>query len=215
MRTSSVQRGLRGTLLLAALLGLGACGADDAKGGKDTVGELVQGDQLGLDTVQDTLPTDLTQADLADPTDGAADGLGDLELAQGDLPAPLDTTDQDTLDTAADLAQADAAPQGVCLNEADLMLAEGNLEALNAEAQQCALAFSSIANGAALTVACIQEYTDLSGPCATCFAEAKFCMMQKCLDTCMVDPSSEPCLECQNQECAPTFETCSGLSSQS
>ena len=214
MKNSFSSWGLRGTLLLAALLGLVACAADDAKGGRDVVGDLVQGDQLGLDASQDTLEADLTPADGQNQTDAPADDTGALDGAEGDLPAPLDTTDQDTLDTAADLNQTDSSPEGVCLNEADMMLEEGNLEALDTKAQQCALAFFSIANGAALTVACILDGYALSDPCATCFAQKKLCMMQMCLGICVGDPSSESCIECQNQECAPTFESCSGLSNQ-
>jgi hypothetical protein len=201
MEISIVRWGLRGTVLgLAALLGLGACGKDDGTdAGKDLVGELVQGDQLGLDAAQDTLETDLAGSD----------------LTPEDTLTPVDATGLDhSADLPTDTVDSDVAGLGACTNDEDQGLLQTDREAIDLKVKQCTLTCYSGRSPESCIVFCIKEVHGLTNKCALCFAQQGLCGLTNCMGQCSMGPDSEACLGCQAQYCAPAFLACSGLAPQ-
>ena len=57
---------------------------------------------------------------------------------------------------------------------------------------------------------CLTDTLSLSAPCGTCMGNVAVCAKDACGEPCM-DPTSVPCIECHEVNCAEGFEACAGL----
>jgi len=145
-----------------------------------------------------------TTIDVADDTDAQAeDGADDTippDEGVGDA-MPPDAGDDDT-----------AGPANACLNESDQALLEGGDDAVKQQATDCAIECINQSDRQTCTAECTADNTDVSDQCAACYSDVPLCMLDNCLNTCLMDPNSESCIGCQEQNgCFAAFNDCAGF----
>jgi len=104
------------------------------------------------------------------------------------------------------------AAEGACTNEADLsrFMTLGE-DGIDSAVEMCVFASClGASTDATACTECIENGTNLSQGCSTCFVEAIVCTLESCFGECanLADPA--PCDECREQNCIPQFDTCAG-----
>ncbi|MSQ83582.1 MAG: hypothetical protein EXR77_11950 [Myxococcales bacterium] len=210
------------TLLFSTILGCvggGASGSGGSSTGTGTADGQAAGDTgatpsdaAGMDAA--TAGDAATLADTAAPADTAmtaADTAADLSQPPADTAiSRKDTaTATDTLKPPADTATPPpdvAVASGACTNAADsAILAKPDIDKV---IENCALKSFGNAEGAKK---CIAADAGLSTGCAGCFGTMLSCTFSKCIGSCMGGNTPE-CKKCNDKECIPGFEKCSGVS---
>ena len=186
-----------------------ACDEDDSGGGSNdptpdasTGADLDTPDTGTPDTgTPDTGAPDTGTPDTGTPDTGAPD-TGTPDTGTPDLGTP------DTGTPDADVATGDAYSAGACDNPAD----RGRLRAIESEIPDAmgTCAFECIVTGGTCAAECSERELEISSECATCFGDMIACTTASCALNCLT-PDSPQCLECQEENCFPGFETCAGL----
>lgn len=114
-------------------------------------------------------------------------------------------------DDGEDLLEEDA-----CLNDHDNAIMTGDEVDQTAEATSCAL--GNIGEDDEdlrdqLVTECVQEATDLSTSCSSCYGKIVSCTIANCLAppaNCAANSSGEACIACRDEHCQADFDVCAG-----
>jgi hypothetical protein len=99
-----------------------------------------------------------------------------------------------------------------CNNAADLAKGVANKDQIQPVVQSCAQFCILASDMASCTSQCVQK-SGISAACSDCLGTDAACTKDNCALQCL-DPNSQTCLDCSKQNCAPAFDACSGLNTQ-
>lgn len=207
--------------LLAALsiasINLAACGDDE----EETTPDGGTTADAGTDTATDgsTTEPDASEPDAAMPDatepDASMPDATEPDAAEPDTTEPTFPTDCVGPEGDA-LPVTEATPaEGLteqCTNEADLAVIEGGTVDPTGVAGDCGLNNIAVADPRTCATFCVQDGTELSSGCSSCYAATVACAITNCLAQCAADPGSEDCNTCRDENgCTSAFYACSGL----
>jgi|GEM_PF-1275431 len=191
--------------------------AQDVSIEDSAVADVPQSDGSAADgtTAPDILVQDL-------PVDSASDP-GTFDVPVVDVPVvDVPVVDVPTPDGSADVI----APSGVppaCNNAADQSICSNcgaagqpacgdecpdSISWAQGASTDCGLQCIGDADAQGCTTACTAAATGLSTACAGCYGALILCTVNNCISQCIADPTSAPCLDCQEQNCLPEFNSC-------
>jgi len=104
------------------------------------------------------------------------------------------------------------AGDGACQNTADCPIVEGGTA--RKAASDCGISClgGSAEEQTACAQMCVVDETSLSAGCAECYVAIVGCSRDHCLASCLADPDSKACFDCQvENNCRSAFDECSGL----
>ena len=104
------------------------------------------------------------------------------------------------------------ATEGACTNEADLsrFMTLGE-EGIDSAVEMCVFASClGVATDPTSCTQCIENSTNLSQGCTSCFVEVIACTLNTCLNACLDLTNPAPCEACRDENCTPLFDTCAG-----
>ena len=140
------------------------------------------------------------------------------------------TTDSGTgsdtgTDTGTDDTTTGPTDGGACTGDTDMAFLEAEQRddggqgydvAVDA-ARDCGLTCLSAADSRECLIDCMidEKGVDVSRDCAGCYGDTMTCTVQNCLAQCVVDSTSQECLDCQEEAgCVSAFYECTGLEEQ-
>jgi hypothetical protein len=169
----------------------------------------------GSDAGADTDPGDGSSTpDTTDPTDGST-GTDTGGTEDTSAPAPTDCYDGGENGGQPLTVTQPTPPAGLtdaCTNEADLAIIEGGTVDPTGVAGGCGLNNLGAGDARACALHCVEQGTELSLECSSCYAATVACAIINCVGQCAADPGSAECQACRDDSgCTAEFYACSGL----
>ncbi len=204
--------------------GTTAAGSGDSASNNDakTAGDVTS----ALDANIPTIPLDASSSGGADGQQASSGGASDGGASRGGIDAGGSTgassssggtdtggasgsssgADTSGSSGGTDAGSSSGGPSGACTNEADKKIIDD--PKFKDTVKNCA---SGALGNAKKATSCIIDKTGLSSGCGLCWGDLMDCTFKNCLSQCAFNPDSKGCTECLENNCYPTFKSCSGL----
>ena len=188
--------------IILSLMVFSACDTGDEPVVPTQDSSSVQDTAVEADDTAVSLPEDTTTPPEEDTVLPTPDAVADTTTVIEDTASPEDAAGPGITDTVPP-----PGGKGDCDNAEDIALINAVLDTLADTMRKCAL---DCLGEEVCATDCVRKELEVSKACSACFGANIKCTMKKCALQC-IDPESDKCLKCQEDNCNEDFEDCAGL----